>query len=217
MVIKICGLTRRQDIEVINRHHPEYAGFVFAESRRRLLPDEAGELTRLLCATIVPVGVFVDAVPVQVAETARLCGLGVVQLHGSEDGAYLHCLRGLLPPPVQIWKALRIRNLDSLQPMVTLPADRFLLDAWHPEQAGGPGDTFDWKLLAGAAAGNAGSNGFLLAGGLTGTNVADAIRLVQPWGVDVSSGVETAGLKDEDKIRLLIDAVRRTQAADNGL
>jgi phosphoribosylanthranilate isomerase len=201
--VKICGLTRMRDIEIVNACRPEYAGFVFVESRRRLLPETARELIGELSASIIPVGVFVDASPMEVAKIALQCRLGVVQLHGAEDASHLEHLRILLPPGVAVWKAFRIRNEASLLPMAEFPADRFLLDAWHPELAGGTGDMFDWRLLLKARA-----PGYMLAGGLTPGNVADAIRLAHPWGVDVSSGVETDGLKDSAKVTAFVESVR---------
>ncbi len=225
--IKICGLTRLQDIEAVNGLLPTHAGFVFAESRRRLEPAVAEGLIGLLDPSIIPTGVFVDDPPELVAEIVRSCGLGVVQLHGVETVDDISRLRALLPEGVEIWKALRIRNSASLKPMAELPADRFLLDAWHPEQVGGTGEAFDWRLLnpsdisAGDAvkipggmpdgmhpASHSDNAGFLLAGGLTPENAAEAIRLVRPWGVDVSSGVETEGVKDPMKMAAFIKAVR---------
>lgn len=239
MRIKICGLTRLQDIEAVNRLLPSHAGFVFAESRRRLEPRVAADLIDLLDPSIIPAGVFVDDPPELVAEIARSCGLGVVQLHGVETLADMIRLRALLPEGVEIWKALRIRNSASLKPMADLPADRFLLDAWHPEQSGGTGGIFDWRLLKSSdnstaepvemhgvmpdgvpggmpggmpdgmhPASHSDNFGFLLAGGLTPENAAEAIRLVRPWGVDVSSGVETEGVKDPMKMAAFIKAVR---------
>lgn len=201
--VKICGLTRMHDIEIVNAYKPEYAGFVFAESRRRLMPESARELIGELSASIIPVGVFVDAFPTEVAKIALQCRLGVVQLHGVEDTSHLKHLRSLLPSGVTVWKAIRIRNEASLLSMAELPADRFLLDAWHPELAGGTGDMFDWRLLL-----KAGASGYMLAGGLTPGNVADAVRLAHPWGVDVSSGVETDGLKDSAKVAAFVESVR---------
>ena len=204
--IKLCGLTRPEDVAAANGLRPDYAGFVFAPSRRRVAEDTARGLIAQLDAAIVPVGVFVDEAPDTIARIARMCRLGVVQLHGSEGAAEISTLRALLPAETAIWKALRVRDAASLAPLRDLTADRFLLDAWHPEQAGGTGEAFDWRILADV------SVPYLLAGGLHAGNVADAIRLVRPWGVDVSSGVETEGRKDPERMAAFMAAVRGQDA-----
>lgn len=205
--IKICGLMRPEDVAVANRLNPDYAGFLFAPSRRRVTEEAARDLIAGLAASIVPVGVFVDEAPEEIARIVRMCRLGVVQLHGAEGVAEMTSLRALVPAETSIWKALRVRDSGSLASLCDLPADRFLLDAWHPEQAGGTGEAFDWRILAGVTI------PFLLAGGLHAGNVADAIRLVRPWGVDVSSGVETDGRKDPERMAVFVAAVRGQDAA----
>ena len=200
--IKLCGLTHPEDVAAVNALRPDYAGFVFAPGRRRVSADTARDLIAGLAASIVPVGVFVNEVPETIARIVRMCGLGVVQLHGAEEEAQVAALRALLPTGTAIWKALRVKDAASLAPLAALPADRFLLDAWHPEQAGGTGEAFDWRILEGVTV------PFLLAGGLNAGNVEGAIRLVRPWGVDVSSGVETCGRKDPERMAAFVAAVR---------
>ncbi len=200
--IKMCGLVRPEDVAAVNPLLPDYAGFVFAPSRRRVSAETARDLIAGLAAPIVPVGVFVDEVPEVIAHIVRMCRLGVVQLHGAEGVAEIAAVRALVPTGTLVWKALRMRNAASLAPVRDLPADRFLLDAWHPEQMGGTGEAFDWRLLAGVAA------PFLLAGGLNENNVEAAIRQIRPWGVDVSTGVETGGRKDPLRMAAFVAAVR---------
>lgn len=207
MHIKICGMVRIKDIEAVNLILPDFAGFVFAASRRQVDEDTARNLVAHLRHAIIPVGVFVDEMPETVARIANRCGLRVIQLHGCEDVAYVARLRSLLPRSMTIWRAIRVLDAGSLQPMAILPVDRFLLDAWHPKEAGGTGDPFDWNMARLA------KKAFMLAGGLNPMNVADAIQTVRPWGVDVSSGVETDGWKDPCKIAFFVEAARAALAA----
>lgn len=199
--VKVCGLTRIEDVEAVNRLKPEYAGFVFAESRRRLTPEKAKALIGALDRRIVPVGVFVDERPETAAAAAGYCGLGAVQLHGLEDEAYIARLYGLLPPGVQVIKAARIRDEASVK-----AAEGYrcclLLDAYCETLPGGAGVQFDWRLLKGFR------RPYMLAGGLTPGNLAEALRLLDPWAVDVSSGVETDGVKDAAKIGEFIRIAR---------
>lgn len=205
--VKICGLTREADVRCVNRLLPDYAGFVFAPSRRRLDADTAAGLIAALSPEILSVGVFVDAPVDTVVDIVQRCGLRVVQLHGGESVPYLRALRGRLPGEVAMWKAFRMKDAGTVRQVEALmaeqAADRVLLDAWHPEQAGGTGEVFDWRLLAALRV------PYLLAGGLTPGNVEQAVRQVGPWGLDVSSGVETDGRKDERKMAAFVRAARR--------
>ena len=208
--IKLCGLMREPDIRQVNRLLPEYAGFILAPSRRRVSPEYAGQLVALLDERVQPVGVFVDESIAGVTAAVACAGLRVVQLHGGENKAYVEQLRAALPPGVEIWKAFRMKGpetvLQAQQAHSEGLFDRMLLDAWHPAQAGGSGAVFDWTLL-----GNL-STPYVLAGGLHAENVADAITSLCPWGVDVSSGVETDGYKDEQKMSAFVTAVRQADA-----
>lgn len=207
MHIKICGMVRMKDIEAVNLILPDFAGFIFATSRRQVDADTARNLVAHLRHAILPVGVFVDEMPETVVRIAERCGLRVVQLHGDEDMAYIARLRSLLPRGIMIWRAIRVRDAGSLQPMALLSVDRFLLDAWHPKEPGGAGAAFDWNMARLA------KKSFMLAGGLNPQNVAEAIRTVRPWGVDVSSGVETGGWKDPHKMAFFVEAARTALAA----
>ena len=208
MQIKICGLRRAQDIEWVNRLRPEYAGFVFAPGRRQVTVPLAAELAARLDVSVTAVGVFVDTLPHAVAEAARVCRLGAVQLHGAEDAGYIASLRPLLPVGCRVWKAARVRGAADLTAVWRVPCDMVLLDAFSPCVAGGSGHSFDWGLLAGARTWRT----CFLAGGLNAKNVARAVRTVRPLGVDVSSGVETDGVKDGGKMAAFIAAARAAAA-----
>lgn len=207
MHVKICGMAHMRDIEAINLILPDYAGFVFAAGRRQVDADTARNLVAHLRHAILPVGVFVDEKPETVARIAERCGLRVVQLHGGEDAAYVLRLRALLPRGIIVWRAIRVSDAGSLQPMAVLPVDRFLLDAWHPKETDGSGEAFDWNTA------KLSKRAFVLAGSLTPQNVAEAIRIVRPWGVDVCYGVETGGLKDPHKMAFFVEAARSALAA----
>ncbi len=200
--VKVCGLTRPEDVSAVNECHPDWAGFVFAPSRRQVTAERAAALIAVLAPGIVPVGVFVDVPVDEVAQTALQCGLGAVQLHGGEDGAALAALRARLPGSVAIWKAVRVRGGEDIARAAALGADLLLLDAWSADAAGGTGQVFDWRLAAGLEV------PFLLAGGLHPGNVAEAIAAVRPYGVDVSSGVESDGRKDREKIVAFVQRAR---------
>ena len=194
--VKMCGLRRAEDIEATNRLMPEYIGFVFAPaSRRYIAPEEAAALRQRLRPGIRAVGVFVDA---KESAAARLLAEGVIdiaQLHGNEDGAYIARLKARTGKPVI--RAFRVKNAEDLRAAEASPADMILLDA-----GAGDGKTFDWSLLSSV------SRPFFLAGGLTPENVAEAVKRYHPFAVDVSSGIETDGFKDCNKMRAFMRAVR---------
>lgn len=195
--VKLCGLRRAEDIAFANEAQPDYIGFVFAtKSRRAVTAVEAKALREQLSAGIIPVGVFVNQ-PVELV--AQLLNDGVIdwaQLHGQEDETYVTALRKLTAKP--ILQAFRVETQADVVRAVASSADGILLD----NGAGGTGETFDWSLVRGCA------RPFFLAGGLTPENVAEAIAQVRPYAVDTSSGVETAGWKDREKMRRFVQAVR---------
>ena len=194
--VKMCGLRRAEDIEAANRLMPEYIGFVFAPaSRRYIAPEEAAALRQRLRPGIRAVGVFVDG---DESAAARLLAEGVIdiaQLHGNEDGAYIARLKARTGKPVI--RAFRVKNAEDLRAAEASPADMILLDA-----GAGDGKTFDWSLLSSV------SRPFFLAGGLTPENAAEAVKRYHPFAVDVSSGIETDGFKDCNKMRAFMRAVR---------
>ena len=195
--IKLCGLSRRCDIEAANALMPDYVGFVFAEgSKRRVTPAQARALKNALSPRILAVGVFVDEAP---ATVAALLGGGIIdaaQLHGGEDAAYIRALRRMTDRP--IWQAFRVRTRADVEQAGRSEADCILLDA-----GAGTGTAFDWGLLDHV------ERPYFLAGGLDTENVAGAIRLLRPFGVDVSSGIESGGGKDAEKMAAFVAAVRR--------
>ena len=195
--IKLCGLSRRCDIEAANALMPDYVGFVFAEgSKRRVTPAQARALKNALSPGIRTVGVFVDEDP---ATVAALLGGGIIdaaQLHGGEDAAYIRALRRMTDRP--IWQAFRVRTQADVEQAGRSEADCILLDA-----GAGTGTAFDWGLLDRV------ERPYFLAGGLDTENVAGAIRLLRPFGVDVSSGIESGGGKDAEKMAAFVAAVRR--------
>ncbi len=202
--VKICGLRRPEDIQIVNRLSPDYIGFVFAPSRRQVLPEQAKKLRASLHPSICAVGVFVNSAPEDVAEIAIQCQLAAVQLHGGEDAVMIKRLRTLLPSGCEIWKAAHVRTVADIQAVEVCGADKLLLDAFSAKAAGGTGHQFDWTLLNEYRP----HLSFFLAGGLNPENASKAVRLVKPFGVDVSSGVEVDGFKDEQKVRRFIRAVK---------
>ncbi len=198
--VKICGLYRACDVEYVNRWKPDYAGFVhYPPSHRHVETEELRQLRALLSLQIPAVGVFVDEEPELVAQYLKEGLIQIAQLHGHEDEAYLERLRQLAPD-CTIWKAFRIRSAQDLEEAGKSIADRVLLDNGY-----GTGACFDWSLLQECAL----ERPFLLAGGLNAENVREAVERFHPWGVDVSSGAETEKRKDAEKIRRIIETVRR--------
>ena len=197
--IKICGLSRPCDVAFVNEARPDWCGFIidFPRSHRSVTPREALALRRQLAPGIVPVGVTVDQPVEAVAALLRDGVVDVAQLHGTEDECYLAALRTLAPGH-PLWKAFTLRTPDDLTAALASGADMILLDS-----SKGTGQTFDWSLLRGVA------RPFLLAGGLTPENIPRAVRAVHPWGVDLSSGVETDRRKDRDKILAAVAAARK--------
>ena len=194
--IKLCGLSRVCDIEEANLLQPDYIGFVFAKkSRRCVSPEQAGELKKLLRPEIRAVGVFVNEEPEAVAALLNRGVIDLAQLHGSEDAEYIRRLRELTDGP--LIQAFRIRSKEDLSRAAASAADEILLDA-----GAGTGIVFDWSLL-----GNM-ERRYFLAGGLNQENVREAIRDLHPYGVDVSSGIETDALKDRTKMAAFVAAVR---------
>ena len=195
--LKLCGLVRICDIEAVNRLNPEYIGFVFAKKSRRYVdPAQARELRARLDKGISPVGVFVNESPEAIADLVRSGIIDVVQLHGSEDEDFLRKLRELVSCP--IIKAFSVKTPQDVRIACESSADLILLDSG----GGGTGTVFDWDLLEPIR------RPWFLAGGLSPENAAGAIRRLAPYGVDVSSGIETDGVKDIQKMNDFVRAVR---------
>ena len=195
--IKLCGLSRPCDIEAANELQPEYIGFVFApKSKRYVTPEKAKELKHLLVPEICAVGVFINENPESVADLLNNGVIDIAQLHGSEDEDYTKKLRTLTDQP--IIKAFRIETAKDIEDAEHCSADYVLLDS-----GAGTGTTFDWNLVQNIR------KPYFLAGGLSPDNVGDAVAILHPFAVDVSSGIETDGVKDRLKMAAFVAAVRK--------
>lgn len=200
MKVKICGLRRPEDIEMVNKYKPDYAGFVFAKSKRQVTAEEAKKLIDQMDEDIKSVGIFVDLEPEKVNEIKRIAGLDIVQLHGSEDLEYCSKIEGT------IWKAFRVKDESIKEELEKFSkvAEVLLLDAHVEGIAGGTGKKFDWNLV------NKVSENYkiALAGGININNIDEAGSVVKPYLLDISSGVEVDGFKDEALIKAVIEKVR---------
>jgi phosphoribosylanthranilate isomerase len=193
--IKICGLFREADIEAVNAARTDYAGFVFASSRRQVSVEQAGRLSRLLSADIAAVGVFVNP---ELDQVVKLCQSGIislVQLHGQETMPFVAQVRQACGCPVI--KAIRMDKDHDLADWQSSVADYLLLD----NGTGGTGIAFDWQQIPRL------EKPFFLAGGIDAGNLASALAC-EPFCIDVSSGVETNGCKDRGKILQIVSMVR---------
>lgn len=194
--IKICGLRTSQDIDYVNQLLPEYVGFVFASfSHRCVSADEAAALSARLDPKITPVGVFWDHPVEQAAELLERGIIKIAQLHHNEDEDYIRRLKSLTKAPVI--KAFKVTCAEDIEEACKSTADYILLDNHIP----GSGQSFDWTLLKDV------SRPIFLAGGLNPENVAEALT-TKPYALDVSSGVETDKIKDFEKMKAFIQAVR---------
>lgn len=195
--IKLCGLSRKCDIEWANALKPEYIGFVFwSKSKRNVPPEKAKELKDLLSPDIKAVGVFVDEPIENVAELLNDNIIDIAQLHGGEDEEYIKKLRVLSDKP--IIKAFLLKSESDAERAKKSTADYILVDSGT-----GTGKSFDWELLKNI------SRPYFLAGGLCCENISQAITALDPYAVDVSSGIETNGCKDKNKMAAFVAAVRK--------
>ena len=238
MQVKICGLQTAGDIAVINKLHPDYAGFVFAPGRHQVKPAQVQTLRAQLAPGIKSVGVFVNGAPALVAAQSKLAGLEVIQLHGDEDAAYIRKLRRLVQLP--ILKAIRLGGVSAvpkpggtavkskpgpgssgsvtskmLQELSAAGVQGFLFDTASSSGYGGTGQSFNLQLLEELDL----TQPFFVAGGLTAATVTSVIQKVRAGkharffkGVDVSSAVETDGHKDAVKVAAFLSAVRSAAA-----
>ena len=207
MKIKLCGLKRIEDIEAVNEEKPDYIGFIFAKkSRRYVSPEMAERLKQHLELNIEAVGVFVNEDIDKVIEQAKKQVIDVIQLHGEEDIAYVQGLKEAVDVP--IIKAISMTKPDAKQQISMWEmsdVDYLLLDSGN----GGTGEQFNYKLLQ--EIGNL-KKPYFLAGGLQPENLKNAVRQLQnnqPYALDLSSGIETNGIKDLDKIKKAVEAARR--------
>jgi phosphoribosylanthranilate isomerase len=198
--VKICGMTSEEDALYATAMGADAVGFVFAPSARQIAPDLARDIARRLPPEVLTVGVFRDQAPQRVVEICNAAGLRCAQLHGHETVEQATYVRARVPLLIQAFAA----GDPALERADEYPADAFLIDSHTP----GSGEVFDWSLGEGAPQGRR----IIVAGGLTAENVAEAVRTLHPWGVDVSTGVERSpGRKDPVKVRRFIEAARAAE------
>ena len=220
--IKMCGISKVETIPAIVDAKPDYMGLVFAPSKRQVTVDQAKTLVEELHKQyanrynrdaeqysnqtlihqefIKTVGIFVNETLDNLVTIATEVNLDAVQLHGDEDEAFIQSLKERTN--VEVWKAVQIRSAADAEAWIDSSADMLLFDAYHKDERGGTGEVFDWSSL------DEFERPFMLAGGIDSTNVARAIRTVRPYGIDISSGIETEGVKDDEKIKAFTNIVR---------
>ena len=214
--VKMCGISKVETIPAVVEAKPDYMGLVFAPSKRQVTVDQAKTLVEELHRgyaqkygsdtehdkndTIKTVGVFVNETVDNLVTIANEANLDAVQLHGDEDETFIQSLKERTN--VEVWKAIQIRTAADTEKWIDSSADMLLFDAYHKDERGGTGEVFDWSSL------DAFERPFMLAGGIDSTNVARAIRTVRPYGIDISSGIETNGVKDDKKITAFTKIVK---------
>ena len=207
--VKMCGISKVETIPAIVDAKPDYMGLVFAPSKRQVTVDQAKTLVEELhkqyavrynSETIKTVGVFVNETVENLLKIAEEVKLDVIQLHGDEDESFIQILKE--QSNVEVWKAIQVRSAADAEKWIDSSADMLLFDAYHKDERGGTGEVFDWSSL------DEFERPFMLAGGIDSTNVARAIRTVRPYGIDISSGIETEGVKDDEKMKAFTNIVR---------
>jgi len=207
--VKMCGISKVETIPAIIDAKPDYMGLVFAPSKRQVTVEQAKILVEELhkqyavrynSETIKTVGVFVNETIENLLKIAEEVKLDVIQLHGDEDESFIQILKE--QSNVEVWKAVQVRSAADAEKWIDSSADMLLFDAYHKDERGGTGEVFDWSSL------DEFDRPFMLAGGIDSTNVARAIRTVRPYGIDISSGIETEGVKDNEKIKAFTNIVR---------
>ena len=220
--VKMCGISKVETIPAVVDAKPDYMGLVFAPSKRQVTVDQAKTLVEELHKQyanrynrdaeqysnqtlihqefIKTVGIFVNETLDNLVTIATEVNLDAVQLHGDEDESFIQSLKERTN--VEVWKAVQIRSAADAEAWIDSSADMLLFDAYHKDERGGTGEVFDWTSL------DEFERPFMLAGGIDGTNVARAIRTVRPYGIDISSGIETDGVKDDEKIKAFTNIVR---------
>lgn len=207
--IKMCGISKVETIPAVVDAKPDYMGLVFAPSKRQVTVEQAKTLVEELhkqyavrynSETIKTVGVFVNETVENLLKIAEEVKLDVIQLHGDEDESFIQILKE--QSNVEVWKAVQVRSAADAEKWIDSSADMLLFDAYHKDERGGTGEVFDWSSL------DEFERPFMLAGGIDSTNVARAIRTVRPYGIDISSGIETEGVKDNEKMKAFTNTVR---------
>ena len=210
--IKLCGMMKPCDIEYANRVKPDLVGFIFANTRRKISAAQAKQFREALDAEIPAVGVFVNEDISVITSLVQDGCIDMIQLHGEEDADYIRRLREICDVPVI--KAVKVQTVEQIRQAAALSVDYLLLDTYRKGVLGGTGEAFDWELLreAKAAAGDTAEGElfgkpYFLAGGLHAGNLREAAALGS-YGLDVSSGIETDGSKDFDKMVEVVNIVR---------
>ena len=207
--VKMCGISKVETIPAVVEAKPDYMGLVFAPSKRQVTVEQAKILIEELhkqcinhydTKVVKTVGVFVNETLDNLVRIADTANLDAVQLHGDEDEAFIQSLKERTN--VEVWKAIQIRTAADTEKWIDSSADMLLFDAYHKHERGGTGEVFDWSSL------DAFERPFMLAGGIDSTNVARAIRTVRSYGIDISSGIETNGVKDDEKITAFTKIVK---------
>ena len=223
--VKMCGISKVETIPAIVDAKPDYMGLVFAPSKRQVTVEQAKTLVEELykqnvvgnnseaeqtesvtsldtasSKTIKTVGVFVNETIDNLLKIAEEVKLDVIQLHGDEVESFIQILKE--QSNVEVWKAVQVRSAADAEKWIDSSADMLLFDAYHKDERGGTGEVFDWSSL------DEFERPFMLAGGIDSTNVARAIRTVRPYGIDISSGIETNGVKDNEKMKAFTNIVR---------
>lgn len=199
--IKICGLTRQNDISIVNDSMPDYIGFVFAKSKRFVSQDTARALKLKLNKNIKSVGVFVNE---KISTVIKACNeniVDIIQLHGDEDNGYIDSLRQHTDK--EIIKAVRVKGESEIIGAADYKSDYILFDTYTENEYGGTGKTFDWSMIKNF------DRPFFLSGGLCSENIVSAFSACSPYCVDISSGVESYGVKDISKVNDVMRLVRR--------
>jgi phosphoribosylanthranilate isomerase len=201
--VKVCGITNLEDALAAAELGADALGFVLAASPRQVTPENLRHLVAELPPLVLKVGVFVDSPLEEVRRVMSDCGLNLAQLHGSESPEYCEAL---FPRAI---KAFQVKDATVLKQLPLYRASAYLLDGYHSKLKGGSGQSFDWEIARQAK----GLGRIILSGGLTLENVAQAIAIARPYGVDVSSGVEASpGKKDHRKLAAFIQAVKESNS-----
>ena len=196
--IKICGLKRLEDIKIVNKYKPDYIGFVFADSKRKVSHELASEMKDNLDSNIISVGVFVDADSGEIIELFSKGIIEIAQLHGHESEDYIRNLKESTNDELKIINAIEMSDEKDLFGYDNSIADYLLFDSGK-----GSGKTFDWNLIRKDL-----NKEFFLAGGIDISNISKAIEEINPYAIDLSSSLETNGFKDENKIREIMEAIK---------
>ena len=199
--VKVCGITNAEDALAAVELGADALGFVFAPSPRQVTRQQVADIVAKLPPFVCKVGVFADSSLQEVAETLQSCGLDLAQLHGSETPGFC---QALFP---RVIKAFRVKDESVLDLLPRYKASAYLLDSYHEALKGGTGQSFNWEIARKARR----YGRIVLSGGLTPENVRQAITEVQPFAIDVSSGVESRpGVKDHAKLRAFLEAAKST-------